>query len=84
MFEAEPDPPEHFLAERYCLYTRADNGDLYRCDIHHALWPLQPATAAITRNTMAAAAGFALPDTPPHLRYSQRQEVLVWAPRRVG
>jgi uncharacterized protein YqjF (DUF2071 family) len=39
-FHAEPGTLEHFLTERYCLYTE-DGGRAYRADIHHPPWDLQ-------------------------------------------
>ncbi len=51
---------EHWLSERYCLYT-VSRGDVYRAEIHHAQWPLRDAEAEIEINTMAAAAGIVLP-----------------------
>ena len=68
---------EHWLTERYCLYTVA-GGRIFRGEIHHALWPLQEAEAEIEENTMAAAAGVALPDTRPLLHFAKRLEVLIW------
>jgi len=68
---------EHFLTERYCLFTVYGNR-VYRCDIHHPPWPLQQARAEIRHNTMAQASGISLPSTPPLLHYAARQEVLVW------
>ena len=35
-----PGSLEHFLTERYALYT-ADGGRLYRAELHHAPWRLQ-------------------------------------------
>jgi uncharacterized protein len=68
---------EHWLTERYCLYT-VHKGTTYRCEIHHRPWPLQNAEATIYTNTMASAAGIALPDVQPLLHFSRRQEVLIW------
>jgi uncharacterized protein len=73
---------EYFLTERYCLYTVTQRRTIYRAEIHHAPWPLQKAEAEIGRNTMAAAAGFGLPDTPPLLYFSSFLDVHVWAPER--
>src|SRR5262249_16709041 len=42
VFKARPGSLEHFLTERYCLYA-AERGTLYRAEIHHPPWPLQPA-----------------------------------------
>src|ERR671925_102553 len=50
-FHAPPGSLEEFLAERYCLYAVDERGRLYRAEIHHPPWPLQPAEAAIELNT---------------------------------
>ncbi len=78
---AETGSLEHFLAERYCLYTVDEAGDLHSADIHHPPWPLQDASAEIARNTVP-------PDGldvsgEPHLMFSARQDVLIWALERV-
>ena len=75
-FTAAPGSLEHFLVERYCLYAE-DAGRLFRADIHHRPWPLQPAEATIELNTMP-------PDSlklegEPLLHYSARQDVVIWA-----
>lgn len=69
---------EHFLTDRFCLYSADRAGTIYRGEIHHLPWPLQPAEASITQNTMTTAAGIALPDTPPLLHYSHAMDVMVW------
>ncbi|GCE22876.1 hypothetical protein KDK_66760 [Dictyobacter kobayashii] len=68
---------ESWLTDRYCLYTNVGSR-LYRADIHHLNWPLQPAEMEATRNTMARSHNIQLPDTAPLLYYSQRLDVLVW------
>gem|GEM_PF-2351696 len=50
--QARPGSLEHFLTERYCLYT-VDEGVVLRAEIHHPPWPLQPADATLRENTMA-------------------------------
>jgi len=74
---------EWWLTERYCLYSVVGNQRVYRADIHHIQWQLQLAELNATCNTMAAFHGIHLPDTPPLLHYTQRQEVLIWSPLRV-
>ena len=86
--EGEPSGPakgslEEFLTERYCLYA-AQGKRIYRTEIHHVPWPLQPARAAISTNTVAAAAGIELPAEPPILHFAQHLEVLVWTPERLA
>jgi uncharacterized protein YqjF (DUF2071 family) len=75
---------EHFLTERYCLYNLSRRGAPYRLDIHHPPWSLQRAKARIAINTVASAAGFALPDGPQLLHYSRRQDMVAWAPAMIG
>jgi uncharacterized protein YqjF (DUF2071 family) len=72
---------EHFLAERYCLYT-THRDRVYRGEIHHLPWPLQQADAELEVNTVAAAAGIPLPDTAPSLLFARRLDVLIWPLRR--
>jgi uncharacterized protein len=72
---------EDFLTARYCLYTMHEK-QIYRCDIHHLPWPLQDAEASIERNTMAAAAQIALPNSAPLVHFSNTLEVLIWPLRR--
>jgi uncharacterized protein YqjF (DUF2071 family) len=67
---------EHWLTERYCLYT-THGGQVYRGDIHHQPWPLQDAEADFEINTVASAAGISLPDTAL-LHFARRLEVLIW------
>jgi uncharacterized protein YqjF (DUF2071 family) len=73
-----PGTLEHFLTERYCLYTVDRHDRVRRVDIHHPPWSLQPARADLAENTMTAPLGIRLPDEPPLLHYAARQDVLVW------
>jgi uncharacterized protein YqjF (DUF2071 family) len=75
-----PGSLQHFLTERYCLYTVDLKHQVRRAVIHHLPWPLQNAEGEIRSNTMADAAGIALPSTPAQLHFSKRLEVLVWCP----
>ena len=77
--QREKNTLEHFLTERYCLYT-VHRGKVLRAYIHHLSWPLQDAEAEIELNTMAQAAGIHLPPSPPLLHFSRDLEVLVWWP----
>jgi uncharacterized protein YqjF (DUF2071 family) len=87
-------PPEQaddltrWLTERYCLYAArsSDRGaTLYRGEIHHQPWPLQPAEAQVETNTLTDGLGFDLPaGTEPHLRFARRLDVRAWAPQRAG
>ena len=80
---ARPGTLDHWLAERYCLYTTDPRGRPYRAEIHHGPWPLQAAEAEFTENTVAAAGGVTLPDSPPLLHFARRLDVLIWPLRRL-
>jgi uncharacterized protein len=71
---AEPGSLEWFLAERYCLYTTDARGSLARAEIHHELWPLQPAEAEIE---LASISPVELHGDPV-LHFSRRQDAVVW------
>ena len=81
MHRRSPATLEHWLTERYCLYTTV-NGRVYRGEIHHEPWPLQDAETDIRVNTMAQAAGVSLPDTQPLLHFARTLDVLIWPLRR--
>jgi uncharacterized protein len=68
---------EHFLTERYCLYTVDADEQLRRAEIHHPPWPLRPAEAEIGLNTMGPTA-VKLPDEAPLLHFAAHQDVVVW------
>lgn len=80
-FSAAQGTLEHFLTERYCLYTAKPQGRIYRGEIHHGPWPLQLAEAEIQHNTMTDALGIRLPQELPLLHFSRRQDVVVWGLR---
>jgi uncharacterized protein YqjF (DUF2071 family) len=73
---------EHFLTERYCLYA-VHRGHIYRGDVHHEPWPLQPAEAQIDENTIGETAGISLQGPPTLLSYTRELEVLIWWPEMI-
>jgi uncharacterized protein len=82
-FRASPDSLESWLTDRYCLYSANPRGQVFRGEIHHAPWPLQPAEAQWHCNTMTEQLGFPLPDIPPLLHFAKRIEVVGWWLERV-
>jgi uncharacterized protein YqjF (DUF2071 family) len=69
---------DHWLTERYSLYSANPRGEVFRGDIHHIPWPLQPAQAHIRRNTMTDWLGITLPDTRPLLHFARFLDVRAW------
>jgi uncharacterized protein YqjF (DUF2071 family) len=80
VFSLQAGTLEHFLTERYCLYATNARGPIIRAEIHHPPWPLQPAEAEFTRNSITQSMGIALA-SPPLLHFARRQDVVVWPPR---
>jgi uncharacterized protein YqjF (DUF2071 family) len=75
---------ETFLTERYCLYSADRSGNVRRGEVHHHLWPLQPAEAEVSTLAMTQQIGLKLPQTDPILHFSKRLDVLAWLPRRIA
>jgi len=78
-FRSVPGTLSYWLTERYCLFAVNRAGMIFRGDIHHAPWPLQPAEAEIDTNTMTAALGIALPHERPMLHFAKRLDVVAWS-----
>jgi uncharacterized protein YqjF (DUF2071 family) len=74
---------DHFLVERYCLYALDRRQRVFRTEIHHRPWPLQPARVHLERNTMGDAAGITLTPVPDRVSFSRRLDVAVWMPEEV-
>jgi len=82
VFRPQHGTLEHFLTERYCLYTIDGHGQLIRGEIHHPPWPVQRAEAELATNSMTASLGIVL-SSRPLLHFARRQDVLVWPPPRL-
>jgi uncharacterized protein YqjF (DUF2071 family) len=76
---SDTDALSLWLTERYCLYSFDRSGKVYRAEIHHPRWPLQPAEAEFRVNDMTRGPGLRLPDTLPLLHFAKRLDVHVWA-----
>lgn len=74
---------EHFLTERYCLFTTDRHGQLLQGNLHHAPWPLEEAEAEIELNELPLAHGLRLPQTKPVLYFARELAIYTWQPRPV-
>lgn len=63
---ALPDTLEHFLVERYILYS-SNNGRLYSGQVHHPPYPIQTAAVPLLEENLIAQAGITRPNSPPPL-----------------
>lgn len=74
---------DSWLTDRYCLYAADRGGALYRCEIEHQPWPLQPATAEIEANTLGDWLGIEMPGKPETLHFARSLDVHAWLLDRV-
>lgn len=80
---AKPGTLEHFLAERYVLYSKADE-QLFLGRVHHVPYPLQAARVIELDETLLRAAGIQRPNTAPPLQhYASGVDVDVWSLERI-
>jgi uncharacterized protein len=77
VYQSQAGTLEAWLTERYCLYLTT-RGQVFRGEIHHPSWPLQPAEAEVSANTMAACHGLVLPEMAPLLHFARRIDTLEW------
>lgn len=75
-FEAEPGTLEHFLTERYRLYTTDEHGHPRWADIHHRPWPLREGQAEVTEKGYLPH-GLVL-EGEPLVHVTERQDVVIW------
>jgi uncharacterized protein YqjF (DUF2071 family) len=81
---AAPGTLEFFLAERYLLYSSTGRA-LRTARVHHAPYPLQPASSAAVAQTVTDAARLspeAFAGPPPVVHYAREVDVAIFAPRR--
>ncbi len=83
VYHADPGTLEHWLTERYCLYSH-DGDCLYRGEVHHAPWPLQVGEPHIHTNTMAAPLDLSLEPEPMLTHVARQLDVVAWPPKKVG
>jgi uncharacterized protein YqjF (DUF2071 family) len=78
VMRSQPGSVEHWLTERYCLFSADPRGNIWCGEIHHAPWPLQRAEAEIEVNTMARPIGLELSDRPALLHFARGLDVVGW------
>ncbi len=61
---AAPGTIEHFLIERYILYSIDDDHRLHRAQVHHQPYPVQRAEVMEFEETLICAAGIRRSEAP--------------------
>jgi len=69
---------DFWLTERYCLYAADPAGHLYRGDINHEPWPLQPAEAEVHVNTLGDSLGIEMKGPPATVHFAKSLDVRAW------
>lgn len=82
-FRAQPGSLAYFLVERYCLYAVSPSTRVYRTDIHHKPWLIQPAEADLDAAALLQAADIPPPVSEAVLHFAPVQEMIAWLPGRV-
>jgi uncharacterized protein YqjF (DUF2071 family) len=80
--EPEPGTLLSFLTERYRFFVADEDGRVYRGDIDHDPWQLQPADLSVRANGLFDANGFAEPESEPLVHYSPGIDVTAGPLRR--
>lgn len=80
---AAPGSFDEWSTDRKRLFSIDRGGTIWRSEIDHAAWPLQPAAGFVAAADVAGALGLSLPDDEePILRYAARIDVRGWPPVR--
>ncbi|HEX5322674.1 MAG TPA: DUF2071 domain-containing protein [Capsulimonadaceae bacterium] len=79
---AELGTLEHFLAERYILYSKY-RGALHQAYVNHVPYPLQTPCLIRLQENLTAAAGITRPAAPPIAHYARQVEVDIYGLRRL-
>ncbi|MBT2637525.1 DUF2071 domain-containing protein [Bacillus sp. ISL-39] len=80
VFSAKPGTLEHWLTERYCLWTKRSS-KLVRGDIHHTKWELQQASAEITQELLIPFINQDLLEQQPLVHYNKYKKAFFWPPK---
>ncbi len=78
IFQAVPGTLEHWLTERYCLFSSDARGTVFRGDILHQPWSLQACETEILENGMAEQIGIKLPNVVPVAHFAKELDVRAW------
>jgi len=78
---SRPGTLEHFLTERYCMYSQGPRA-LLRGEIHHAPWPLRQGECELVECDMTRILGLDLVGPPPLVHVVETIDVVAWWPVR--
>jgi uncharacterized protein YqjF (DUF2071 family) len=79
VMSAAPGTIEHFLMERYILYSAGSDGQIYRARVHHQPYPIQRAELHNLDESLVWAANVRRPQSAPLRHYASEVNVKVYA-----
>ena len=82
--EAIPGSFEHFLVERYLLYTQGRNGSLYCGQVHHRPYPVRTVEHLECTDSLLASHGLTVSRPPDHVAASTGVDVEIFPLRRIA
>ncbi|GIN70267.1 hypothetical protein J14TS2_07420 [Bacillus sp. J14TS2] len=74
---------DHWLTERYCLYSSNNRGNIYCGEIHHRPWPLQKAKIEVDKNTLFTPYQLDLAQGEPIAHFSTGVDSLMWNIKKI-
>lgn len=81
--QACPGTLEHFLVERYLLYTRSPGGMVLRGQVHHRPYPLREVQPERVKESLLREAGIAVSGEPAHALFSDGVDVDIFSLRPI-
>ncbi|EKN71035.1 hypothetical protein BABA_02632 [Neobacillus bataviensis LMG 21833] len=74
---------DHWLTERYCLYSSNNGVNIYCGEINHRSWPLQNVETEIYHNTLFTPYQFELSDEKPIVHFSKGLDTIFWNIKKI-
>jgi uncharacterized protein YqjF (DUF2071 family) len=81
---ASPGTIEHFLIERYILYTTDEHHHVRRARVHHQPYPVQRADIDLFEETLIWASGVRRSEAQPLRHYASEVNVKIYPLERCG
>ncbi|MCQ6276307.1 DUF2071 domain-containing protein [Bacillus sp. V3B] len=75
---------DHWLTERYCLFSSNNGSDIFCGEIHHRPWPLQKVEAEISRNTLLTPFKIDGTKVQPIYHFSKGVDAFFWNIKKVS
>lgn len=81
---AKPGSLDHFLVERYILYSVSADHQLHQARVSHQPYPLQSVEVPLLEETLVWAAGLKRAEAPPLAHYASEVNVRVFPLEKAG